>query len=76
MTETRNPETMLPIESKLEAEEIREFLAKLTAEEEKDFRTFMYGVKFVKSLERTAQKGEWQKCEKEWKSWLQSSTIK
>lgn len=54
MTETRKPETMLPIESKLEAEEIREFLAMLTPEEEKDFRTFMYGVKFVKSLERTA----------------------
>lgn len=54
MTETRKPETMLPIESKLEAEEIREFLAMLTAEEEKDFRTFMYSVKFVKSLERTA----------------------
>lgn len=50
----QGPETMLPIESKIEAEEIREFLAMLTVEEEKDFRTFMYGVKFVKSLERTA----------------------
>lgn len=54
MTETRKPETMLPTESKIEVEEIREFLAMLTPEEKASLCNFLQGVMFTKNLEKIA----------------------
>ncbi len=52
--EGRTTTFIIPAENKREVTEFLEFLGELTAEEKKEFRMFMQGVKFVKTLEKTA----------------------
>ena len=54
--EGRTTTFIIPAENKREVTEFLEFLGELTAEEKKEFRMFMQGVKFVKTLEKTAQR--------------------